>query len=380
MPKRKRPAPINVGEIRARAVRARGARGPHDGRWYWRAEVRRRMVWRGWATPSELPRVLAQVLVEGTEERPLEIQDVRTIKDLMRVWLGTVVKPKARAEATYRAQRKAAKRISDGIGSYRLERIGLAALERWVGERLSRDDARTTISADLGTLRRAWRWGRLVGCCPSRDLPTPSIRPVPKNPRHTPTLADVAEVVSYIEDHEQPWAAIIVRLQVALGCRIGELAHLTWSQVDLERGLVTLRGKTGERVVPLRPDLVALFDEVERYGERVWPVMPSHAQKGVGTYISRACEALQLTPFTTHGLRRLAVDTLARSGVDVGTAAALLGHSPAVMLRAYRRVSEEDLRRAALELGRLPRGEVIHLEALGGHSPGSQVANNTDGN
>ena len=69
----------------------------------------------------------------------------------------------------------------------------------------------------------------------------------------------------------------------------------------------------------------------------------------------------ELGPFTPHGLRRLVVDRLARAGVDVGTAAALLGHSPTVMLQHYRAVNDGDRRRAVAQarLGMLDGERVV---------------------
>ena len=51
---------------------------------------------------------------------------------------------------------------------------------------------------------------------------------------------------------------------------------------------------------------------------------------------------------------------MARSGVDAGTAASFTGHSPVVMLRFYRQVTDEDRARAAVVsgLGDLPAGEM----------------------
>ena len=64
------------------------------------------------------------------------------------------------------------------------------------------------------------------------------------------------------------------------------------------------------------------------------------------------------------------MDRLARAGVDVGTAAAVLGHSPAVMLSVYRQVGLDERRAAIDALERLPRGEVIELSAhRSGRSP-----------
>ena len=77
--------------------------------------------------------------------------------------------------------------------------------------------------------------------------------------------------------------------------------------------------------------------------------------------LKRACKAAGIAPFTPHGLRRLVVDTMARNGVDAGTAASLTGHSPVVMLRFYRQVTDEDRARAVevSGLGDLPAGELI---------------------
>ena len=78
-------------------------------------------------------------------------------------------------------------------------------------------------------------------------------------------------------------------------------------------------------------------------------------------YLKRACEAAQVRRFTPHGLRRHAVDSLIRAGIDVGTAARLLGHSPEVMLRAYRQPTMTDMRDALSRtgLGTLPEGKVL---------------------
>lgn len=53
----------------------------------------------------------------------------------------------------------------------------------------------------------------------------------------------------------------------------------------------------------------------------------------------------------------------ARPVVDIATAAALLGHSPAVMLEHYRRVQASDLVAAVgrVQLGEAPAGQVLPL-------------------
>ncbi|MCB9690140.1 MAG: tyrosine-type recombinase/integrase, partial [Alphaproteobacteria bacterium] len=79
-------------------------------------------------------------------------------------------------------------------------------------------------------------------------------------------------------------------------------------------------------------------------------------------HLPRAFAASGVTPFTPHGLRRGGVDALLRAGVDFGTAASLLGHSPKAMLDFYRQATADDRRRAvaAAALGRLePLGRKV---------------------
>jgi integrase len=63
----------------------------------------------------------------------------------------------------------------------------------------------------------------------------------------------------------------------------------------------------------------------------------------------------RVVPPPPHGL-----PTHAHLGCDVGTAATLLGHSPEVMLRVYRKVTMGDMRDALRRAGRgrLPQGQV----------------------
>lgn len=356
-----RPKPVEVGEIRARVVRPRGKTGPQDGRWYWRAEIGRRMVWRGWATRSELPRILAEVLLEGPMgNRDLELAEVRTVRDLLDVWLGEVVLPRGDTkQRTKDAVRVSARRVAAGLGDVRLDRLSRLALDQWVAQRQRAEDSSLTIRLDLSNLRRAWVWGQQVGACPRHDLALPRVRAVNARVKRTPTRAEVDRLAEHFNERGPQWVAVILRVQSALGCRIGELTHLTWDRVDLDAGRVVLEGKTGRRAILLTPEIVDVLERLPREHELVLG-RSIETTRLVGRFIRPACAELGIEPFTSHGLRRLAVDTLIRSGVKVDVAAAWLGHSPAVMLRDYRQVTEVDLEAAARALSKpRPRGEVV---------------------
>ena len=66
------------------------------------------------------------------------------------------------------------------------------------------------------------------------------------------------------------------------------------------------------------------------------------------------------------GLRRMAVDRMARAGVEPSVAASITGHDPNVMLKHYRAVSDDDLRLVAqqADLGWFARALFPALETV----------------
>lgn len=70
LPPGPRPAGFESGRVKVRPVRPRGARGPQDGRWYWRGVVyegsAERTVWTGWATAGEAAWAIHELPVAPT--------------------------------------------------------------------------------------------------------------------------------------------------------------------------------------------------------------------------------------------------------------------------------------------------------------------------
>lgn len=83
----KRPAPIAVGPIRAKAMRPPLG---DDGRWYWRAQIHEegtsRDVWTGRGTVAEVERLLAQRVASDDLEK--RAGGAGTVRDLFELWLG----------------------------------------------------------------------------------------------------------------------------------------------------------------------------------------------------------------------------------------------------------------------------------------------------
>jgi integrase len=183
------------------------------------------------------------------------------------------------------------------------------------------------------------------------------------------------------------WATLWTFLAYT-GLRIGEALALRWADVDLDGGWFTTseslgRGadggqaiggtKTaaGDRLVPLTPSALAALrahrdrqDRLRRalregYADRGHvfaaatggPLGPRNALRAFKAAVLR----VGLPDDTTlHDLRRPTASLLVASGVDVATAAAILGHKNAsVLLDVYARALQAPKRDAARRLERL---------------------------
>ena len=69
-----------------------------------------------------------------------------------------------------------------------------------------------------------------------------------------------------------PFAAAALRLLLFTGCRLREILHLRWENVDLERGLLFLPdSKSGRKTVILNAPAMAVLTGLERIGSYVVP-------------------------------------------------------------------------------------------------------------
>lgn len=368
----KKPKPFGVGPVRVRATR-----GPRPGgAWYWRAEdhATRETVWTGWATATEARKLALEAASEHDGQVAGDM--VVDLEDLMSAWVAHLedTRPDL-AESSMRSYRLTGRRIRDMVGQWRCDRFGQAELEQVRGVML-RVLAPRTVQMELDRIVAAWRWARKVAAVPDRHLERVRVR-IPSTVKITPTPGEVAAVVRWLETptYATPesrvtarWRGLAVRVLYATGMRVGELAKLTRDRVLVERLELEVRGKTGQRVVPVQRELMRRLVDHMASHERAELLGVSYhgVVNGVTKGLRAACEAVEVRPFSSHGLRRAAVDTLARAGVDIGTAADLLGHTPEIMLEHYRQVTGED-RRAAVaraRLGALPdEDNVIPLTA-----------------
>ena len=129
----------------------------------------------------------------------------------------------------------------------------------------------------------------------------------------------------------------IVKLLMLTGCRRAEIGSLKWSEIDFERGVISIpatRTKNGNelkltlpplalellRATPRREDSDNVFGGGGP-GFTIW----SHAVKGLNARIA-AAEGKPLPPWTLHDLRRSTATHMAEIGVQPHIIEAVLNH------------------------------------------------------
>jgi integrase len=186
----------------------------------------------------------------------------------------------------------------------------------------------------------------------------------------------IDELRSILAVADPEWASLI-KFGLYTGQRLGDLAALSWAQIDLERDEIALTArKTGKQLLvpiaaPLREHLLTIESEDNPRGplhSRAFEIVTTqngrvgtlsnqfnellvsaglrapqpHRSRGIGRSGKRAG-----TDLSFHSLRHTAVSLLKDAGVPDAVVMALVGHESAAMSHRYTHVGKESLARAA---------------------------------
>jgi integrase len=149
----------------------------------------------------------------------------------------------------------------------------------------------------------------------------------------------------------------LVQLLILTGQRRGEMAGLTWSEIDLDKRLISL---PRERVkndhaheIPLSPQAIVLIEALPRHSERYALSLRGGPIGGFGKLKARLDKACGVTDWVLHDLRRTAASGMARLGVGLPVIEKVLNHvsgSFAGVVGIYQRHDFAGEKRKALEL------------------------------
>lgn len=258
------------------------------------------------------------------------------------------------------------------LGKLRLEDVGTATLGR-VAKSLS--DRPALRNKTLRVMSSLFTWAAKNGHCAKGYNPASAseIDRVAEEARSRFLTADemirlgavLAEVhsaglpVSAGDDDAprrtaaDPHAAAAVKLLLLTGCRLREILHLRWNDIDEERGLLNLpEAKRGKRSVILNAPALQILASLPRTGEFVIASSdPTRPRADVKRVWDRIRAAAGLEGVRIHDLRHTAGAVAASSGLGLQITGALLGHKSTQATARYAHLANEPLRRAAERVG-----------------------------
>jgi integrase len=249
------------------------------------------------------------------------------------------------------------------IGHLRLDEIGaLAASELLAGLREYSYHHRAGAKAVLKQLlRAAVRW-EILSEMPIREMPR---EPRPPDGGRWHTEAEYQKLVTAARGLPAP-SLLAVLLGGEAGLRPGEVLALRWVDVDLVRGLVSVRqtawhGHVGspkggrERHIPMTPALRAALEAVGE-GDRVGRVVHAGGaplgHRALAGLIERTERAAGLPPTgRAHTLRHTFCSRLASRGAPARAIQQLAGHASLAMTQRYMHLSPAEVNTAIALLG-----------------------------
>jgi integrase len=172
--------------------------------------------------------------------------------------------------------------------------------------------------------------------------PAAGIRRKTENNARVRFLSDQEEQ-SLREVIQKRFPSFVYQLDLSLhtGMRAGEQFGLRWSQIDLDRRILTLpKTKNGSvRHIPLNAVAVSALQNLKKSGDVM--VFPSARQADEGALKSArgwfvsALQDAEIKEYTWHCNRHTFASRLVMAGVDIRTVGELLGHKSLSMTMRY---------------------------------------------
>lgn len=256
-----------------------------------------------------------------------------TLRDLINRYEAS---PKARALRSFDDNSRSLAWFASKYGATRLMSFGavqiLDAQERLVaGGR-----APATVNRILGCMRMAWRWGRRAGLLPT-DRVWPDAIALKEPPGRVRYLSDSELAAVFAASQKDALLRAAITVSLATGVRQGELLRLTWQDVDLTRGTLTVHvSKSGRRrAVHLGAAATAELQALRKRSSVV--AFTGHVfTKPDGTVLRKSQlkarwgvirSAAGLKDFVWHDLRHTCASILAQNGASLLEIASVLGHT-----------------------------------------------------
>lgn len=294
---------------------------------------------------------------DGDANREVVVNETETLQHVMHLWIRDGVPRRLDlAEQTRRTYTRLGNLLADWGENVHGGRVDLTP---YVQMRLDEGLGPRTVAMELRVASIALHWARRRGVLPDPGhiyIPRLRIeRELFRVNHRTPSPEEATRAIAAMPDDDWKLATTVL---ARTGARIGEVVSLRSCDLDVRAkhlvfGSIPGASKTGLRRFPLdQATLKALAPRAGKGEEALFDFGDTTVPRlSLPRRLLIACDIAGVPAFTPHGLRRMVVSRLIRSGIDPGTAASITGHSVRVMLQCYQAVTDEDRRTAVRKAG-----------------------------
>jgi integrase len=252
------------------------------------------------------------------------------------------------------------------LGTKPLRQISPLDLERLKKRMTEAGRAARSVSYCLAVVRQVFNHAKRLGLYEG-EPPTGKVKkPVEDNRRlRFLTVDEAAKLLAALAERSQNTHDIAL-VSLHCGLRAGEVFSLEWGDVDLERGVLTIRGtsrragtktKSGKTRAAIMTeavkDMLAGRERGEHH-ELVFPGRDGNKIVQISDTFNRTVKALGFNDgieddrqrVVFHTLRHTYASRLVECGVDLYTVKELMGHGMIQMTERYSHLSEDTLKNA----------------------------------
>lgn len=338
---------------------------------------------RGRVTARQTQRVIADLYRDITGRR----LDFPTVREYFDSWLARK-KPETSSstQVFYRAK---AQRFLDWLGNHADQQITLITREDILAFRVAELErvAPRSVNHAIKFLRMVFKTAREDGKYPDEN-PTSGVNVAKLRDagrRRGFTIPEIQRVLQIANDE---WRSLIL-FGLYTGQRLGDLARLTWQNIDLARDEIRfVSRKTGRTLII--PIAAPLRSQIEKLPAGDDPHQPLHPRAfasveksgGVKTLSRQFYELLsdaglttpkrhrrsetargrdgprELSPISFHSLRHTATSLMKNAGITASVVMDIIGHESEAISSHYTHVDEETKRQAITRLPDILMAEV----------------------